>query len=327
MRGEQCLGYIGIMPGMLAIGDERKKMYWYSTWYVHPDQRHTATGAMLMMATLSLGYDLVATDLAPETLPLYSRLPFKRMAPLPYFHLGLNRLDPLGAPWLVLRVLLKRRGTHLRPVDAVFSGCRRVSKTIVYATLRPVLRGATEGVEFRELPHWPVDEPADRRNDNARIRFHRGDDVIRWMLDNPWVTDRGEDATPGYFFSDHRELFRYSVVEVRRRDGECAGHVVLSVSRDRGRTTVKLLDHRVNSLDGGRLLVAVGLRLAMDHQADDLYLPATCSVYLTSSRMLRAAFRREYRPYFYHSRQHDGWPASVADRVELDFCDGDCANT
>ena len=64
------------------------------------------------------------------------------------------------------------------------------------------------------------------------------------MLTHPWVVSRPEAApdVPAYFFSSMRELFRFEAYEVGSATDEARGAFVLSATRRRGQTQVKLLD-------------------------------------------------------------------------------------
>jgi hypothetical protein len=166
--------------------------------------------------------------------------------------------------------------------------------------------------------------PADLSSDTGSgAVFYRGPEVVRWRLNYPWITERPEEATEGYYFSDYRELVRFVIVELSSTDGLKLGHVILSISRHQGRTTVKVLDRFVNSSDEPRLLVAAGLSYAKRYRADRLQLPEQCSPFLKEMALLRWTIRSRTRLYFCHpSRKGSVLPTDL-DQIRLDFCDGD----
>ena len=44
MCGDECIGYLGLMPGMLKVNGDLFKIHWYTTWFVGPAARQTARG-------------------------------------------------------------------------------------------------------------------------------------------------------------------------------------------------------------------------------------------------------------------------------------------
>ena len=68
-------------------------------------------------------------------------------------------------------------------------------------------------------------------------------------------------------------MVRVAIIELDSTDGLKLGHVILSISRHQGRTTVKILDRFVKSVDEPRLLVAAGLAYAKRYRADRLLIP------------------------------------------------------
>jgi hypothetical protein len=148
------------------------------------------------------------------------------------------------------------------------------------------------------------------------------------MLRYPWVTDRREDATPGYHFSDLCDLFRHVVLEVPSSEAETSpGWIVLSVVTRAGETAVKILDHSVGGSGKARALVAAGLTYAARYRADRVELPDCCGGVLDASIALRRVFRRHYRPYYCLPRSKDSPLAQAMAEVELGFCDGDIASS
>ena len=321
MRGEDCVGYLGLMPGMLKVEDKLHKLYWYTTWYSGDDGQQAGAGGVLLLASLSLGYDIVGADLDEVTVPYYQRLRFQPLGPLPYLELSLDRLDPLGAPWLALRVLLRRRGRKMRVVDTAFAMCRNVSRTIFYSLFSSTIANESSGLKFRELSELPADAAF---NAGTGVRFYRGPEAVRWRLTHPWITDEPDEATQGFFFSDYRDFVRFVVVELESSSGEKPlGHLVLSISRHNERTTVKVLDRFLNGEDDPRILVAAGLKYAKLYRADRLLLPEQCGPHLDTTPMMRRAFRRKSRLYYCHPRRRDSILPADLDQIQLDFCDGD----
>jgi hypothetical protein len=322
MNGDECVGYVGIMPGILRADGERHKVYWFTTWYGRADRDQSNAGGVLLLASVALRVDLLGADLAPETLEYYRRARFTPLGPVPYFELSFDRFDPLGAPWQLLRVLLRRRGRRLGALDAAFSAFRGITKALVYGLLGGVIARSRGDLEFRETSELPPE--ASRRDQRETPRFGRDVKLVRWALRYPWVTDEPEKATPGFFFSDYRELARFVTLEVREGGRqEPLGHLVVSICRDQGRTSVKILDHFLEPHDAPGIILAAALTYARRHRADRVLVPESCGRHLEKARPLAWLFRRKYRFYYCHPKRRGSVLAPVLDRIELGFCDGD----
>ena len=281
-----------------------------------------------MFASLSLGYDLMATELAAEVLPLYRSLPFTRIRPLRYRTLRMSRFDLATAPWILARYVLRKHGYEIGVLNRLFSAIRRCSKALLYLLLARHRAIAADGLQFNELDGIPADAFISQEGRRDKIHFERDQACIRWMIENPWVTDQVDKATPDYYFSDYRQMFRYIVLEVTRAaTGAAAGCIVLSLSRDRDETTVKVLDDFVQQEDRPRLLLAAALTVAKRHQCDEIIVPEVCWAALRESRMLRALFRSVQREYYCRMRSGHDRVDDVLARIDLTYCDGDAAFT
>lgn len=59
-RGDEVIGYLGIVPGAWAGDGEAGKVYWLTALYVAP--RHARTvGALIVLQAMKLGYDLITS--------------------------------------------------------------------------------------------------------------------------------------------------------------------------------------------------------------------------------------------------------------------------
>jgi len=322
MRGGECLAYVGFMPGEIRIDGQIHKIYWYSTWYARQDAEGAAAGGVLLHASLRLGLDLAATGLDPKSFEYYRRLRFKTIGPLHCFALDFDQLDPLGLPWRVLQILLRRRGRQSATLDAIFQTCRRFTKWVGYAIGNTAVTKATEDYELCELAELPADAVSTEKP--PAVAFHRSVEVVRWAIRHPWITDRVEYSTPRFEFSDLREMVRFVVLEARRiSTQEFLGNIVVSVCREKGITTVKILDHFLRCEDRYRVILAAALRYAKTYSADRIHIPEGCKPHLTQSLLLRWTFRPLERVYFCYPRRHHSVLGPVLDRITPQYCDGD----
>jgi hypothetical protein len=110
--GGQCIGYLGIMPGLLRRGDQFSKIYWLSTWFVPPEFRKTSVGLPLLLNALSLKYDLVVCGMTDEAERVYRGLRFRELGQLKYCIINFEILNLLGLGLRVLRKILRKLGVQ-----------------------------------------------------------------------------------------------------------------------------------------------------------------------------------------------------------------------
>lgn len=322
-RGDACVGYLGLMPGELRVDGVIRKIFWYSTWYSAPDPESQGVGGVLVHASLRLGVDIATTGLDPKTFPFFRGLRFRELGPLRYLALDFDRLDPLGLPWRVLQVVLRRRGIRSAAVTTVFRVLRGVSKRVGYALAAPGRSKLAGDYDFEEIAELPADAAGEEPS--SPVTFHRSVQTVRWALHYPWITDQPKQSTPRYEFSDLRELARFVVLRVRRSTtSEELGHLVLSVCRDQeGITIVKALDRFLSCDDRDRVVLAAALRYAHAYRADRVHVPEGCLPHTLELGWISRTFRMRQRVYFCRPARSRSVLGPELDRIGLQYCDGD----
>ncbi len=319
-EGDRCVGFLGIMAGVLRVGRAAHRMHWFSSWYVDPDHAKSGAGTMLLMRAIGLKYDLAVTGTSPEADEMYRAMRFKAIGPLQYEEVFLDALDPFGFPFFAVGKWLEKRGKSagilFKIADLLRPIAQPLLKRIAYAVIRPVWpSGAIAHVaaSFENSPH-PGSEP----------RFDRDADTVNWMLLHPWFTEEKADAVDGYYFGDFRPVFRYLVYRFER-DGKSVGNAVFSVSRKADRTTVKVLDYVLSSDEDRSAAVAQAFEVASRFNADRILFPAEFKTNLRRVTLFgRLTFTRT-RPYFCRPKKKDSVLTPVLDDVQLQLTDGDCA--
>lgn len=322
-RNGVCVGYLGLMAGWVRVKGERKSMYWFTTWYVHPNIRQTAVGALLMITAMSLDRDVIANGIAPQTLPIYRRLRFEAMGPLLFERFNAKYFDLLGLPWLAFRKLLSRRGLHYKSLDFVFRCMRTTSLFTVYMLLDRTMRELETDYEFHsctELPEWV----GRSQNENG---FERSKRIVSWMLDRPWLTDNSDQATPAYFFSDFCDLYQQPIVRFRSTKDGGSGWIALRIARRNCETVLKVLDYEVPPNSDIRPIVAAALRWASRYRADIIEISHDARLCLEQRFLLRRLFRTQMRPYFCHLARKESALRGRLEEVHLNYCDGDTSFT
>ena len=290
----RCVGYHGLLPGALRTADGLSKVSWLITFYVAPAFRGRGIGARLVREALALSVDLVATGITRAAERVYRVSGFRDLG-----ELGCRRFSvesyPRPARWLVYALICGR----LRDRWPV----------------RPVACISTEAVRGWECAAAPL--------------FPRGVDTVNWMLTHPWVVSRPDAApdVPAYYFSSVRDLFRFEAYEVGSATDGARGAFVLSASRRKGKTQVKLLDGFFPDPAHTAAAGVVALRRGRDLLAHRIDFPLSLEGFIDGSRLLRRLTRRKSHLTLYHPRDPESPLTCCAGKIRLNYCDGDSAFT
>lgn len=325
--GDLCVGYFGIVPGILKEQDRKKKVYFGSTFYVVPEFRRTTAALMLVKHLISLGRDIVVTDCTTEAETVYTAFHFKKFGPLQYVRLSLQRLDLLS-PWLSRGLRFKKRWPILNMIAAKINW---LSQKTVYSAAKAFywllccgLLARIRGQRLRDITHDLMN--GQKIPFETRPHFYRGPDVLNWMLKYPWVRDDVPPSSPPYHFSDIRQRFRYFAVEISTNDNPL-GWVILSVSTADRRTVIKLLDYAISNEDYRALLWIVS-KYARRFQADEIQLPSRAEQEAARLPLARWLLTRAHRHYACYRQRGEG--AALPEDLQaivLNFCDIDAAFT
>ena len=288
--GGVCVGYLGLLPARVVDGQDIRSVFCLSTLFVAPPYRKTGAGSLLVMKAASLGRDLCVAGVSDDAAPVFKAMRFTTSGPLVYLRLRTGAvLRPILLRWLIGRLRWHGREIEALPTTEVESP--------------PGVSNAASG---GTAPH-----------------FLRDDAVVNWMIRHPWI---GEGAPPRheYAFSHHRDLFRYLPFDLREpRTGARLGYAVLSVSSDKGRTVLKLLDRVLADSDRSVGLLAFVLREALRWSADVVELPREFAVPLRHSWIATACTQRAERRHLAYTRDPNGPFGRRLPAFLQDVCDGD----
>jgi hypothetical protein len=295
--GETCVGYQGVLPGLLRTKRGLGKVYWCTAAYVLPEFRKRMVTIHLLKKLMSLGKDIVSTGFNKVGGDVLRGLHFQELPPLEYLTLRLDRLDFLGHPfqrfyrlqkrWLALerisQAALRRTRRYFYP------SARRTYYRIVADRADTFLRGA----------HWREDTCVDQntvesdRKCDSQACFERGPEVINWMLRYPWIRDRVATFPP-YYFTEAYEQFRYTVLTLEEAGTKRPGFVVLSSSLEKGISKLKVLDLYCREEEEQTISWLI-LRQAAQLQADEIELPLRLKSSLKSVPLAAFLAKREQR--------------------------------
>lgn len=327
--GAECVGYLGIMPGRIRVGSELKKIHYLSTWYTLPEPRAKGVGALLMMEALSLKYDIIITGTSREADALYRAMRFKEREPLNYYMVLVDALDILGAPFVLIDTLLERKGRSVRVLKRVSSLTRRFAypaiKRLFYKCVEHSIGKVLNQVTVHDLADWPLDVQPNGHVPTESAIYYRGPEVVNWMLQHPWITEVDAEATPGYYFTHQRPLFRYHVFRVvKRESSDTIAVAVVSVSEEGGMRFLRTLDYSVSSPDGFRYLAFVILKYAATYSIDRMLIPTEAARF-APRYLIRPLLLKKTRFYFGRPRKKDSVLDPVFDSVHISYADSDCA--
>jgi GNAT superfamily N-acetyltransferase len=293
LHQNRCVGYHGLLPGLLKNKHRVSKLYWLVTFYLAAEFRGQGYGKRLVTEIKNTNVDLVTTGITTAAAGVYRSEGFRQLGELPYCQLRPEN----GA---VLTTALQ----HLKSRANAF-------------TAKPVNQ-----LSQKFAP------PAARQGSN--IAFQRDIQTINWMIRNPWVISR-QDARPDvkqYYFSRVRDQFEFVALEIFAPDGKARkGYLVLSISRNKDKSIVKVLDFYFHDAKNIFIAGLLAIKYARDYQADRLEYPAELAGFLENQPDLIPMIKMKKRLYLFYP-QHNCSPLStVANKIKLNYCDSDTAFT
>jgi GNAT superfamily N-acetyltransferase len=289
----RCVGYHGLLSGRLKYGDRISKIYWLVTFYLDAASRGKGFGKQLVAQIQNANVDLVTTGITDAAAGVYRSAGFRPLGELPYFQLRPANHD-------VLMAVLQ----NLRPVEKTFT-----SKSATRLTEEKI-------------------QAASRQTSDTR--FLRNIESINWMIRNPWVVSR-QDARQDvehYYFSRVRDLFNFIALEIFEPDGAVSkGYLILSISRHKNRTTLKVLDYYFYDPQDIFIAGYYAIKYAREFRVDRLEFPSDLEIFLKEQVCATHRVKRKKRLYLFYPRSSESPLARLADKIALNYCDSDTAFT
>lgn len=253
---------------------------------------------------------------------------FKTLDKLTVCHWNADVLNPFAHATILIRALLRRIGCPMHlglPVVRAFRLLEFSAFTpLRKALFRQAVRSATSrtALEFRRVEDPGRDFFSVPGNEPAR-GFYRSAEVVRWMLDYPWVTSGPTPATRRlryWWFANYYDAFSYEVFDIL--DGsERRGWMVLSSSRNPWGNVVKVLDHAffddVSAAAAARFVLEWSSRAG----ASVVETPGAWAACFRPSLAIRLMLRVRRRLYLWHGTRDSPFSRAI-DRLELRPTDG-----
>jgi len=303
--GTECIGYHGLLPGLLNHDDKASRVFWATTFYVSEAHRGQGIGKLLVEKIKALNVDFVVTGMT-------------RAAEKTYLQSGLKTLGPM----VFFQLQIKQR--------VGFKAFHRIQKSFLY---RRWLHGQVE--DFQEFRYNRIDQinrELKRSKTSAREAptFYRDSEMVNWMLKYPWVLSRDTTTVPkeNYHFAGVRDIFKYIALEIySKRDNSYKGFLVFSISHKKEKTILKILDYHLSNSSDKKIFYGLSLRFAAHYLADRMDIPLEFQNSWGTKFLQKFLIKKKKRSYVYHPASPASPLASLADNIDLNFCDGDTAFT
>jgi len=331
---EEVVGYFGIMPMQLRVGDTYYQTHWFTTWSVSSKVRGRGVGSLLMKEALTLNKDFLIVG-SVHARRVCRKYGFWERDPLKYYWLdpsGMGSLNPLTtllrlarktAHMLKIKQEIPITTTVTRGLDRVFSP---LFKRIFYPLLTARLAPLFQKFEYREVPK--IREHLLELKNRPEVELHRGPQAVNWMLNYPWIVEKGQSQTEqlDYYFSDARPLYRLVALEITDpQEGSYLGFVVFSISQKAGGIALKTLDFRFGDPVHYPFILALAVRYGRRYRADTLEIPKEVAAGLEESILGKLLLQEKKRIYQCYPQSENSPLAGAWQDICLHLYDGDMA--
>ena len=197
--GEEVIGYFGIMAVMVRHDRELHKAQWFTTWMVSMNYLGRGVGSMLMQAALDLEQDYFIVGSKPAR-RVCDKFGFHRLPPYEFTVIDFRlaaRFNPITLLLRGLRKVFRLVGVKFNiakvnkivalPFERLLG--RLVRRILISMTLLRTTKGLPAfRYKVEDEVHTPVQDEVDDKSATVLIR---GDEVVNWMLEYPWVVQPG----------------------------------------------------------------------------------------------------------------------------------------
>ena len=326
----RCVGYHGLLPGILKIDENYSKVYWLVTFYLDAGFRGQGHGKHLVSEIQNTAVDLVTTGITAGAEGAYRSMGFKTLGDLPYYQLRLDRLQSTHTPFQygdnkpeqpnVFGLIFNRFGRW----------SYQLKKQMVYGIVFQKLKAKKNIFKSRLVNRLDEELSSLLAQQSPSASFHRDLDTVNWMLQNPWVVSRKDAAKDvhNYYFSRVRDLFKLVALEIFAPDGNTRkGFLILSRSHKKNKSVVKILDYNFYDPQDAFIAGYFGIKYAKDLLADRIEYPESLNSFFEEQPFFKRLIKRKKRLYLFYPNTNDSPLAVSAGKIKLDYCDGDTAFT
>ena len=223
--GQQIVGYLGILPDRIYLGEGAQKIGWLTAWWAEPGPKYAALGLMLLMKALRAWDDNIGVSgFAISARKFYDASKKFVLIKEPAGIVGVVRCvlaDLAPRKWPRLKPLIPA----LRLIDAAVNPFVMLRLRLWAGRRAPVVSRSLEtiGEEVRRFIS------SHQQNELTR----RGPAEFEWIMQHPWVlTGPHASATNRYYFSSMGRRFAFFCIEVREHNGRLVGFLLLNLHDD-----------------------------------------------------------------------------------------------
>jgi len=326
----RCVGYLGLMPGLLIHNGCYLKIFYMTTFFVLPDYRGVGIGNVLLYESKHLKVDILLIGMTQNARQAFDRAGFKRLGKLVYYQLQVDRLNCLSSFLENSSKFMADKAPKLLKLNPIMNRIEAffyfLSKKIFY---RLVLNQARR--EKKDFTYTVVKKIKKKISDSplsssSRSKFYRGIEAVNWMLKYQWILSAHEEKRPldNYYFSSAREVFKYIAAEIYSADRKFfKGFMVLSISRRKSNTVIKLLDCCFKNLTDIDIAGFMLLKYARNFLADRVEIPNRLKNYFNRQPCLKHLIKKKKRLYMFHPKGEDSSLKTALESIELSYCDSD----
>lgn len=330
-KGDELIGYFGIMAVMLQIGRELSKVQWFTTWNVSQMVVGQGIGSRLMQAALDLNQDYLIVGSYPAR-RVCEKFGFLKLDPLEYSQIDFGKFRHYNPITLLLRV--QRKILHLLGWKFDFSRINkhfeRIFERIFSPFIKPVLYWW--GLRLANDRLTPISTKrvsqvrttkADPKLSSNSIALLRSPEVINWMLEFPWNVQPGQSMTEkmDYFFTDVSVGFEIFAIEVYGEDYK--GFIVFQIAQTAGRWVLKTLDHDFLDPKDENYILPVALKIAKEKRVDQINISSRFISSIEGSLISGLILKTKQRIYQCMPKKATSPLGRQWSQINLSYVDGD----
>ena len=338
LRGNKCVGYQGLLPGLFCRNGELKSVYWSTAFFVSPDYRGEGVASALLKEIKKLNIDFPVTRMTESARQAYLKAGFKELGNLTYYQLRMEKIHKLDAIFQEAEASLgldtgdneiaKLNSDALRGEGSLYQR----SKQIFYRQLLANLKHEKHAFDHEAVAQIDAQARQIIRRQLNRPRFFRGIEAINWMLKYRWVISAKHEKAAAqaepFYFSLASDLFDYVALEIYSADKTVfKGFLILSVLTKKGRTWVKILDFAFKDPTDSDLAAYFAIIYAKKFSADRLEFPARLLAFFKQNPLLQPLIKKQQRLYLFYPKTRGSAFEGCLGEIRLDYCDADTAFT
>lgn len=317
---DQCVGYLGLVPGILRIVKEFHKVYYASSLFVSSELRKRKLGTKILQAACDLNYDLVFSGMGKAAEKLYRSLNFLECKT--YYH-HISNLRKCRIEYILLKVFNKSRimlKVASKIDDLIYPSVRRIT----YKFQAFIAKQSKHKITQKEIEQIREDSKNDKFS--SSVEFYRDERVINWMLKYKWISENKNDEilNRDYYFSSFRDTFMYKAIEIySKNDGKYCGFLIFAFSAEASCLTLKILDYSFSMSEYLKYIPSIVLEYSGRYDVDKIDIPDSLSQYFKKIFLFNCTIQKVGRLTLCHPRDTKSPLAVSIKKIKVSHCDGD----